>query len=829
MLRIFLGSLLLLVWPGSALVARAQALNGAYTINNAAPTAGRNFASFTAAAAALNGRGVSGPVTLSVSGGPYVEQLLLTAIAGASAANQITFSGNGRTIRFGNGNTVARAVVTLNGASYVTLDSLDIDATVANPNLSSTFGIYGWGILLYNNADNNIIRHCTVTATPTTTSGRFAGIVLSSTVNDAIAPGSAANRNVLLEDNTVHGGYYGITAVGTSVAQPNPGIIIRRNTVRDFHYYGIFVGYLEGVQIVGNDVARPTRLLPDTFYAIYLAPGVRGARVEKNRLHDGFGGAPASTERAYGIAVQAGVFGTAAQPNYLINNLIYALGGQGNQYGIALLAASYTRAYHNIISLDDATTTGSGVTYGFFVASGQNTGSELQNNIVRLTRAGTGSKYAVLLGSTNNTVVNYNNLSGTGTTFVTGSLVGTNYATLADWQTASGGRYDQNSTAADPQLTSPATGDLRPQASALDGTALPLTVVADDYAGVVRGALPDIGAYEFTALTNDVTLVSIDAPTSPSVPTATPVTVTVRNAGMRVLTAVTLAYALNAGPATTQLFTLNLLPGASQQLTFSAGLIALSGSNSLVVTASLPNGQTDNNPGDNVLTLTYQQPTPGNDEPCAAVPLLSGVPVAASIFGASTSQQAGLSASACAGFQQVPDVWFTATVAVGNNSLRLDLTGTPARQVRVFTSPSCLAGPFQEVFCQASTSVGQGLSTVQVPGLLPGVTYYIAISDVISTGNGPLFALTATSTTITSTHSASVPVLQLSPNPTHATTTVTGLLGHAPVQVLDALGREILHATADATGAAQLTLPAGQAAGLYVVRSGRQSRRLVVE
>ena len=824
-------SVLFLLLAGLAVppAARAQALSGAYTINDAAPTAGRNFASFTAAGAALTGRGVSGPVTLSVSGGPYTEQLRLTAIAGASATNRVTFNGNGRTIRFGNGNTAAPAVVTLNGASYVTLDSLDIDATVANPNLSSTFRLYGWGILLYNNADNNTIRRCTVTATPTTTSGRFAGIVLSSTVNSANAPGPAANRNVLIEASTVQGGYYGITVVGTSVAQPNPGIVIRRNIVRDFHYYGIYVGYLEGVQIVGNDVARPTRLLPDNFYGIFLAPGVRGARVEKNRLHNGFGTNPASPTRAYGISVQTGTAATAAQPNYLINNLIYSLGGLNIQHGIDLGNASYTRVYHNTVVLNDAVAT-TNATYGIFLATGQQTGSEVQNNIVRITRAGTGLKYAIARASSpNNVILDYNNLSGSGPAFFTGTYAGTAYATLADWQTANGGRYGQHSTAADPRLTSPTTGDLRPQAAALDGTALPLPAVPDDFAGVARGALPDMGAYEFTALTDDVALVSIDAPATPSVPTATPVTVTVRNAGTAVLTSVTLAYALNAGSPTTQLFTLNLLPGTSQQLTFSAGLVAPSGSNSLVVTAALPNGQADTNPGDNVLTLLYQQPTPGNDEPCAAVPLLSGIPVTASAFGASTSQQAGLSSSACAGFQQPLDVWFTASVAVGNNSLRLDLTGSPAEQVRVFTSPSCAAGPFQEVFCQASAGVGQGLSTIQIPNLLPGVIYYIAISGSSSSANGTRFGLTAASTTITAIRSASTAVVQLAPNPARAAATATGLPAHAPVRVLDALGREVLSATADAGGTARLLLPAGLPAGLYMVRGGGQARRLLVE
>ena len=70
--------------------------------------------------------------------------------------------------------------------------------------------------------------------------------------------------------------------------------------------------------------------------------------------------------------------------------------------------------------------------------------------------------------------------------------------------------------------------------------------------------------------------------------------------------------------------------------------------------------------------------------------------------------------------------------------------------------------------------------------------------------------------------------LALYPNPAHTSTTLTGVAPAAAVQVLDALGRVVLTATADATGTAALTLPAGLPSGVYVVRSGSQAVRLVV-
>ncbi|MDO7877626.1 IPT/TIG domain-containing protein [Hymenobacter sp. ASUV-10] len=71
--------------------------------------------------------------------------------------------------------------------------------------------------------------------------------------------------------------------------------------------------------------------------------------------------------------------------------------------------------------------------------------------------------------------------------------------------------------------------------------------------------------------------------------------------------------------------------------------------------------------------------------------------------------------------------------------------------------------------------------------------------------------------------------LRLYPNPANAAVAVAGLRPGAPVQVLDALGRPVARATAEARGTARLVLPTGLAPGVYIVRSGAQARRLTVE
>jgi hypothetical protein len=71
--------------------------------------------------------------------------------------------------------------------------------------------------------------------------------------------------------------------------------------------------------------------------------------------------------------------------------------------------------------------------------------------------------------------------------------------------------------------------------------------------------------------------------------------------------------------------------------------------------------------------------------------------------------------------------------------------------------------------------------------------------------------------------------LALFPNPATTGATLTGAVPGAAVTVFDAVGRAVLTATADATGAARLGLPAGLPVGVYVVRTGTKALRLTVE
>jgi len=96
------------------------------------------------------------------------------------------------------------------------------------------------------------------------------------------------------------------------------------------------------------------------------------------------------------------------------------------------------------------------------------------------------------------------------------------------------------------------------------------------------------------------------------------------------------------------------------------------------------------------------------------------------------------------------------------------------------------------------------------------------VSVALNDGRGPVLATAAAVGTIPK-------ALTLFPNPATGAATLSGAAPGTLVQLLDALGRPVAHATADASGTTRLVLPAGLAAGVYVVRSGTRALRLSVE
>ncbi|WP_380286608.1 beta strand repeat-containing protein, partial [Hymenobacter monticola] len=734
----------------SATSQTANPFSGAYTINNAQPTGGTNFNSFTDAANRLNLDGINGPVTLTVSGGPYNEQFLLNEVAGTSATNTIVVNGGGRTIQFASTNSNQRAVVQLNGTDYTTINNLVIDPTGGAG--ATPAATYGYGVLLTNAADNDRITNCTINNDLSSTSSNFVGIAVNGSVASATTSGNAAN-NLTLQGNTVNGGYYGITLYGNSTTAFNTGNVLRNNNVRDFYLYGVYAGYQDGAQFIGNDVSRPLRTNGSTFYGLYSFSS-RGLAIEKNRVHDPFTGNPTSTSTLYGIYLSNGTTPTTATPNDVVNNVLYNLNGAGSHYIIYSASSANSRIYNNSInSADQAGSTST--TYGIY-SSG--TSADIKNNVVSVTRAGTGTKYG-LYYTVSGTSSNYNDI------YVPSGNVGyynANFATLANWQAANGNAFDQNSVSTDPVFTS--ATNLTPGNVLLNNSGTPLARVTDDIAGTARGAAPDMGAYEFTPVAVDVAAASLLTPAANTTcysPTEA-VSVQIRNNGSAALN-----FATNAGTVTVvvtlpsgqtrsfsaTLSTGTLATGATQTVTLPGTLdMSAVGAYTFAITASVVG---DLNTANNTLatvTRTVVAPVAGTLSPASSSLCFSGTASLSLAGFANGSIQLQSSSSATGTFTDVAgatSATYTTPVLTSTTYYRYKVscnTNVVYSNVSAITvnTPAITAAPSPLSVCAGGTA---SLSATVPTGI--NVRYYTAATGGTLVGTGNPYttpALTASTT-----------------------------------------------------------------------------------
>ncbi|HTN47785.1 MAG TPA: hypothetical protein VL098_15660, partial [Flavipsychrobacter sp.] len=201
---------------------------GTYTINSALPTGSGNFQTFADAATAIN-CGISGPVVFNVAPGVYNnDKFYLDSVANTSNINTITINGNGATLINTATTPNDRATVRFYGTDYVTIDSLRI---IAGGTGSSQYGV---GVQMISNADNNTIRKCTIAVDSVTASTNFTPIAVSGSLSSATTAGSGCDSNKFI-NNSISGGYYAITILGTSTAAFSVGNVITGNNMRNFY------------------------------------------------------------------------------------------------------------------------------------------------------------------------------------------------------------------------------------------------------------------------------------------------------------------------------------------------------------------------------------------------------------------------------------------------------------------------------------------------------------------------------------------------------------------------------------------------------------------
>lgn len=481
-------------------VASPGLAGGTYTINNAQPTGNGNYTSFHDAIQAL-GCGVAGAVTFNVvaGSGPYVEQIVIPQIGGASILSPITINGNGATLKhtlYGPG--AERATLKLDGADYITINDLDIEV------YGGDTSDFGYGVQIIHSANLNTIKNCNVSVHQplnTANANTYAGVVINGHAQD-LTGGEYAFCNLNnISNNTITGGYYGVVLMGDNEANTITGNILSKNTIKDFYACGIYAGNNSIAIIEGNDISRPSRYDDNEgdFTGIKLAGYNASTFVVGNKIHDAFGSMQGTVHSATAIAVEGCNPGEGSEVVFA-NNVMYGFRSRGSQYGISASGSSYVKFQHNTIDLryEDATCDYCGV-YGFYQGGAVVNKLDFSNNIFSINGVGEGQSAAMYFtnGINNSTFVNNDyyiapNIASTG---AIGYINGQKYSNLIFWKVGVLG--DLLSISEDPQYQDPLSGRMSPTNTDMDNKGFQVGILLDINGDLRNLTTPDMGAYEF--------------------------------------------------------------------------------------------------------------------------------------------------------------------------------------------------------------------------------------------------------------------------------------------------------------------------------------------
>ncbi len=208
-------------------------LAGTYTVG-----AGGDYATFAAATADLESKGVSGPVTFDVLSGTYAGQVNLAPVPGASPANRVTFrsqSGNAAdvTLQFDPVSS-AQGVIEIADADYLTISTLTLQVTQGSGN--------GSGLTLQGVTQGVRIEGCVIN-----------GLASSGT---GVRVSSGAHDSLVIRQNTIPVGANGIALFAATYT----GVRVERNLIGTLGQWAIelagWTGPLTGAVRIANNVVQ---------------------------------------------------------------------------------------------------------------------------------------------------------------------------------------------------------------------------------------------------------------------------------------------------------------------------------------------------------------------------------------------------------------------------------------------------------------------------------------------------------------------------------------------------------------------------------------------
>ncbi len=445
---------------------------GTYTIGT-----GGDFASFSAAASALNCGGLigTGPTVFNILSGTYNEQLSLGYVPGTSAINTITFqsqanNADSATLSF-NATATSNYVVKLASTSFVQFKDLKIQSL--NSTAGTVFDLSG-------TISYDTIINCKIVAPIVATTATTAVLIF--------ANGISGKLNYFA-NNIFTNGSYGIYLYGSSLTQAVDSSFILNNTFTNVYYQSMALSYTLNIKVRNNIISCGAYV---SSMGIYLINSANAFEILNNRI---------TTAGQSGIYLSS-VNGTSTLLGNIRNNTVSG-GTTGTYYGMYLGSCTYINVYNNSV-VGNSTATTSYACYTQFTGT---TGTTVvfRNNIFSNNSVGT----AITVGAlyVYNTLYlnsNYNNLYCAGPNLVNVATPALTHQNIYAWRAAS--TYEKNSISYKPGYTSNTNlvpNPLDSNAWAINGHGVIIANNLTDILGnprplnVTQGVV-DLGAYEFT-------------------------------------------------------------------------------------------------------------------------------------------------------------------------------------------------------------------------------------------------------------------------------------------------------------------------------------------
>ncbi|MCH8555461.1 MAG: T9SS type A sorting domain-containing protein [Schleiferiaceae bacterium] len=476
-----------------------------YTVNKLQTTGGTNFNSFRDLRDFLSCLApINNPIYVEVVpySGPYYENASFSAVAGASDTNRIFINGNDNLLSFTNATSSNRSAVSLNGASFFTIENLKVNVDGQS---------HGWALTLIYGANHNTFRNCTFTSPVHSLSQNFAGLVVTGSQSSNIGTGISGNNNTF-ENNNIIGGWVGVSIAGggsfLSTYQEQNKFI--NNTISDFAAFGCVIRNQKDATITGNYFSQATRgTYTSTVHVFDIGTNNSGTRISKNEILAIGNGWNVQQIRFFNISSSPN---DSLNPVKIENNLVYNIYANAPQKAIHFFQgiSNNIKIFHNTFVIGHSNTQNSLDNSILSQSSNATVNSiEVRNNIFQFNGGGL---YYDIQGSNpdfkTNTNVYFKAIDSTG---FHANFGGVSFSDFAQWQTFGANNWDANSFIGNPEFIDLANGNLRPfSAIANDnGDSLGLEY---DINGTQRSlSQPDRGAIEYFTFEHDMELVSIFA------------------------------------------------------------------------------------------------------------------------------------------------------------------------------------------------------------------------------------------------------------------------------------------------------------------------------